>query len=647
MPGENLIAVLILLPFAVGLLGLAVRDEKVRRPLVIAASLALMAASVALLFTVLGRGTVTFSPSEAWEMPITILDFAMLAYFLYIGITSRHVLVTALTLGQWVLFPLLKYSVLPAGYEVERVFRVDLLAVVMGLIISVVGSLIVIYALDYMREHEKHLKLSRTRQPVFFLFLIGLLGAMNGLVFANSILWLFFFWEITTLCCYHLIRHDLTSEAQASALRALWMNLVGAVACVLGMILVFRSAGTLALDEISAAGTVGPALLLPLALFCLTGFTKAAQVPWQSWLLGAMVAPTPVSALLHSSTMVKAGVYLVLRLAPSFEGTLLSAAVAVFGAFVFMTTALVAISQRVSKRVLAYSTISNLGLIICCAGINTDLAIAAAIALIIFHAVSKGMLFLAVGAIEQQIESRDIEDMEGLVSRLPLITGAAIVGMITMLFLPFGAVFAKWASMEAAAVPISPWFPLVVTFLAVGSAATLVFWSKWIGRLMSNLIVARKEEKAERRPFFAYGALLVLVSTAVVLSVFIVPLMSLLVMPAGQEMGYGVPFDTSGWQLRTALGTFSPWPLFAAVLVAIVLPALFIRVRRDELQPAYLCGENVAADPVSFRAVADVPVTAATGGVYWQRAFGENQLNNWINGAGILLLAALFAGVMM
>lgn len=647
MPGENLIAALILLPFAVGLLGLAARDERMRRPLVIAASLALTAASVALLFTVLGRGTVTFSPSTAWEVPVTILDFAMLAYFLYIGITSRHVLVTVLTLGQWVLFPLLKYSVLPAGYEVERVFRVDLLAVIMALIISIVGSLIVIYALDYMREHEKHLKLGRTRQPVFFLFLIGLLGAMNGLVFANSILWLFFFWEITTLCCYHLIRHDLTAEAQASALRALWMNLVGAFACVLGMILLFRSAGTLALDEISAAGTVGPALLLPLALFCLTGFTKAAQVPWQSWLLGAMVAPTPVSALLHSSTMVKAGVYLVLRLAPSFEGTLLSAAVAVFGAFVFMTTALVAISQRVSKRVLAYSTISNLGLIICCAGINTDLAIAAAIMLIIFHAISKGMLFLAVGAIEQQIESRDIEDMEGLVSRLPLITGAAIIGMITMLFLPFGAVFAKWAGMEAAAVPISPWFPLVVTFLAIGSAASLVFWSKWIGRLMSNLAVLPRAEMAEHRPFFAYGAVIVLVSAAVVLSIFVVPLLSWLIVPAGQAMGYGVAFDVSGWQVRSALGAFSPWPLFAAVVVAVVLPALFIRVGRGQLQPAYLCGENVAADPLSFRTVADAPATAVTGGTYWERAFGESRLTGWINAAGILLLAALFVGVMM
>lgn len=650
MPGEGLITVLVILPFAVGLLGLAIQGERVRRPVVVIASLAMMVAAVLLLFTVLNRGTITFSPCGGYGTAVTILEFAMLFYFLYIGIKSRHFLVIGLALAQCILFPVLKYLVLPLGFEVRQVFRIDLLSVIMGLIICIVGSLIVIYALDYMREHEKHLGITRTRQPVFFLFLIGLLGAMNGLVFANSLLWLFFFWEMTTLCCYELIRHDLTVEAKAAALRALWMNLLGGVACIGGMILAFQASGTLALDELTSSGAAVPALLLPFALFCLTGFTKAAQVPWQSWLLGAMVAPTPVSALLHSSTMVKAGVYLVLRLAPGYEGTLLSAAVAVFGSFVFMATSLVAISQKVSKRVLAYSTISNLGLIICCAGINTDLAIAAAIAMIIFHAVSKGMLFLAVGAIEQQIGSRDIEDMEGLVSRLPLMTGAAVLGMLTMLFMPFGVVFAKWAGLEAAAVPISPWFPLVVCFLALGSAASLLFWSKWIGRMLSSLPVADSKGPArekERCPFFAYGAVLALLGGALLLSICVVPLISGIITPAGEALGYGVAFETAGWQLRSAFGSFNPWFLFAAVFVALCIPALFVRVRREELQPAYLCGVNVPADPTVFRAAADRPVPTVTGGTYWETLFGERQLNNWINGAGLLLLAALFLGVVI
>ena len=124
-----------------------------------------------------------------------------------------------------------------------------------------------------------------------------------------------------------------------------------------------------------------------------------------------MVAPTPVSALLHSATMVKAGTYLLLRMAPAFAGTTMSTIVALFGAFTFVGTCMLAVSQSNAKKILAYSTISNLGLIIACVGINTPASMVAATMIIIYHSVSKGLLFMCVGAIEQRIGSRDIEDM--------------------------------------------------------------------------------------------------------------------------------------------------------------------------------------------------------------------------------------------
>ncbi len=648
MPGEVLIAILILLPFATGLVGLAVRDGSVRRPLIIVPLLVLIGASFMLLFSVLDQGPIIFSPSSVWDVLALIGDFALVAYFLYVGYVRKNTLIGGLGLLQLILLTYLRFGVLPAGFAVERAFYVDLLAVIMALVISVVGALIAIYAIDYMRHHEEHLKPAKTRQPVFFLFLIGLLGAMNGLVFANDLLLLFFFWEITTLCCFQLIGHDLTDEARVSAERALWMNMVGGVSFLAGMILCFQATGTLLVDEVLKFGVVGPAVLLPLALFCFTGFTKAAQVPWQSWLLGAMVAPTPVSALLHSSTMVKAGVYLVLRLAPGYEGTQLSVAIAIFGAFVFMVTAMVAISQRVSKRVLAYSTISNLGLIVCCAGINTNLAIAAAILMIIFHAISKGMLFMAVGIIEQQIGSRDIEDMEGLLARLPVISGTAIIGMISMLFMPFGVVVAKWAGIEAAAVPNSPWFSLIVTMLVIGSAASLVFWTKWIGRMMSHFDFGKAAPSpAERRDFLAYGTVTLLIAAVVVLSVFIGPLVAQLINPAEVGMGYKEAFDTVGSSLKSGFGLLMPLPLFLSVIVALVVPLLLIKVRREEFRPVYLCGANVESDAAAFSSVAEAVVPAATGGLYWEKAFGEKALNTWINVAGVVLLALLFAGVIM
>jgi ech hydrogenase subunit A len=340
--------------------------------------------------------------------------------------------------------------------------------------------------------------------------------------------------------------------------------------------------------------------------------------------------------------MVKAGVYLVLRLAPAYAGTTLSVMVALFGGLVFVVTSILAVSQPVSKRVLAYSTVANLGLIICCAGINTDLAMAAALALIVFHAVSKGALFMAVGMAEQQIGSRDIEDMEGLGFRTPLLASAMVVGMFSMLFLPFGVAFSKWAAIEAAGTE-GGWFIAVTAFLAVGSAATLVFWAKWVGRLTTQV----KGEAREEKPFFAYAGTIGLVGTAVGLSILIAPLMQWLILPAQAGMGYGRPFDLTGWNLFTAVGSFTPWVLFIAVGLAVLLPALLVKgPAGTETAPAYLCGVNVDGDR-RFRSVADSPVPLAVGGTYWTTLFGEQKLTPVFNWAALVCLGALFVGVIV
>ena len=198
---------------------------------------------------------------------------------------------------------------------------------------------------------------------------------------------------------------------------------------------------------------------------------KAAQMPFQNWLLGAMVAPTPVSALLHSSTMVKAGVYLVIRLAPAFN-PVLGMIVAVCGAFTFFAASVLAISQTTGKRVLAYSTIANLGLIIACAGLRTELAIAAAMLLIIFHAISKGLLFMCAGTIEHQIWSREIEDMEGLAEHLTT-------------FITIRNAFYVLAALVCSSVSGWHWRLFMQfrwqRFSLSWPAATMVFWAKWLG----------------------------------------------------------------------------------------------------------------------------------------------------------------------
>ena len=292
-----------------------VRSSAVRKLTVLATSVVLTLASVGLL----SQGT--FEPIAVGsflgissDFLITVLDFALLGVIFFYGFKHKSVLIQGFTLAQAAL--LAWFEVFMVNHEAVPALVGDQLSLIMVLVISIVGSLICVFAIPYMDEHEDHLHLTKSRQPRFFFFLVLFLGAMNGLVLSNNILWMYFFFEVTTLCSFMLIGHDATEIATKNAVRALWMNALGGLAFVLGMMLVYMQANTLDISVILAAGPQGALMVTGIGFLCLAGFTKAAQVPFQSWLLGAMVAPTPVSALLHSSTMVKAGVFVVLRFAP-------------------------------------------------------------------------------------------------------------------------------------------------------------------------------------------------------------------------------------------------------------------------------------------------------------------------------------------
>lgn len=448
-----MLAVAILLPLVAAVLVFLVREYRLRGLIVIVTAVALIVNSI--YFLKLGLPTEFTPENPMWGTIITVLDYAILLFYIYAGLSLRNWLVLIFALTQIIPLAWWEFSA-GASHALETItpaFMIDHLSVVMILIISIIGSLICVYAIRYMKDHEDHKKLDKSRQSRFLFWLVMFLGAMNGLVLADNLMWLYFFWEVTTLACFQLIAHDLTKEAINNGARALWMNSIGGTAMVAGMIYIFFNNGQtveyLTLSSIIQSGGTEAFLLLPVALMCFTGMIKAAQMPFQNWLLGAMVAPTPVSALLHSSTMVKAGVYLVLRLAPAFN-PVLGTIVAICGAFTFFAASVLAISQTTGKRVLAYSTIANLGLIIACAGINTELSIAAGILLIIFHAVSKGLLFMCAGTIEHQIWSREIEDMEGLAEKAPLTTFITISGMLSMFLPPFGMLLGKWVALEAA-----------------------------------------------------------------------------------------------------------------------------------------------------------------------------------------------------
>jgi ech hydrogenase subunit A len=652
-----LLGLSILLPIASGVLSLAIKNYKTRAVLVFMTALVLVLSAV-LFFTGLTL-PIQYTPSNlaVWETIITIINFGIMIFFIVMSVTdivrrgaSKHnILPIILTLTAGIPLAIFEFG-MAKGAEVEPSFYIDHLSLVLLLVISVVGSLICIYALKYMRDHEEHRQhsgeLKGTTSPRFFFFLIAFLGVMNGLIFSNNLLWMAFFWEVTTLCCWGLIRHDRTDLAKTNALRALWMCLIGSTAISIAIILFWNSSiNSISLLDIVKSHNLlnNPALYLPLAFLVLAAFTKSAQVPFQGWLLGAMVAPTPVSALLHSSTMVNAGVYLLLRLAPAYQGTALSTFIAIFGGMVFMVTSLIAISQSNAKKVLAYSTIANLGLIVLLAGINTPLSIACGIMLLIFHSVSKALLFLATGTIEHFIWSRDIEDMEGLYNKMPVLSGITIAGILSMIAAPFGVIIAKWGGFEATS-GMSSWSALVLVMLVIGSSATTVFWAKWSGRLLCHTPDTAIVRRGKIVPLY-HGVLIALIGLASIFSLFVIPMFNNLISPGLSEAGYDITqaFTTNGWALKTSVGIIAAWPLFIIMSMAVLLPAYLIKIKPGQTHTAYMSGENVEVGTDKFTSVGDTQVDLKTGGMYLESVFGENRINKVIMPLGIVLLVVLFA----
>lgn len=526
------------------------------------------------------------------ENIILIFEALIIVFLYYVSIKHKKPAIFILTVVQTVLSI---YTVFFAKKSTAGAFNIDKLSLVMALIVNIVGSLIVMFANEYMDEYEKHRGM-KSKQKLFYAVICIFLSAMNGLVFSDTMSWIYFFWEITTLASFILISYNGDEEAYKSGFRALFLNLIGGVAFSLGIIIFKESAGIETLRQIIAAK--GAIYALPVVLLCIAGFAKSAQFPFQSWLLGAMVAPTPVSALLHSSTMVNAGVYLIIKLASAYANTTVGVIIALYGGFSFLICSAIAISQRNAKRVLAYSTIANLGLIISSAGMGTSLAISAAIMLLIFHAVSKALLFLCTGQTEHVIGSRDIEEMTGLINKAPKIAMLAALGMLSMIIPPFGVLITKWISIEASASN-----PIVTIFLVLGSACTTVYYVKWLGTILAHPVNDLKPRiqlsTTTKFPLLFLGAVIV------VSSIFITKIYNFFVSTEVTGILHkGSQLVAENGKVSSPIGSFND-AIILAVVAATILLVLLVKkiVLRPNIKKVYMCGENSSEsnDDLKFR----------------------------------------------
>ena len=557
-----------------------VRSRKARAAVVYAAAAGMMALAAVLLAAWLsaGKQTLFLAPESIYtnylDLAMLAGEFVLMGLIIALSIRHRKYPVILLSAGQTLL---VAWSEIFYPVEKTTHMRVDGLAMLLCIIAAFVGGFICIYAVGYMKAYHEHHKEYKDRSGFFFSMLFLFLAAMFGLVLSENLVWMYFFWEVTSVVSFLLIGYTRTEEAVHNSFRALWMNLLGGFGFAIAIVYSAATSGTVQLTDVVMSGAAIPVVLLAFA-----ALTKSAQMPFSSWLLGAMVAPTPSSALLHSATMVKAGVYLLIRLAPALAGTLGGMMVAFIGGFTFIVASMMAIAQNDGKKVLAFSTISNLGLIVACAGIGVEETVWAAVLLMIFHSVAKSMLFQAVGSIENGLGTRDIEAMHGLLLRLPRLTYIMGIGIAGMYLAPFGMLISKWVALKSF---VDADNYLLVLFLAYGSATTMLYWTKWLSKLIS--LHHTKEPVTDRTHRDQYLSMFVHAGATLLLCLVFPWVSSRIVDPIVRTL-FGASHEVLSMNVLTTMAI-----MLVSVLFVPTLMFILTRTTHRDYVPIYMGGANV------------------------------------------------------
>lgn len=360
--------------------------------------------------------------------------------------------------------------------------KLDGLSLLFSLLITGIGALVYFYASYYLKDHPY---LNR-----FYCYLTLFMGAMLGLVLSDNMISVFMFWELTSITSFFLIGFNNEDEAsRKSAFSALTITGLGGFLLLAGFILIGNIAGNYSINELLTSSEVlQNNALFPLILLFIFGgaFTKSAQFPFHYWLPGAMQAPTPISAYLHSATMVKAGVYILARFSPVLaDGFLWNNTLMIVGGITMLYGAFHSILRTDMKGILAYSTISALGIIVFLLGVGNQYALYAAVAFILVHALYKATLFLVTGVVDHATQTRNIAQLSGLKKVMPWVAGAALV-----------------AALSSAGVPLT--FGFISKDLIYESTLHLPNWA-WgitIIAVLTNILLACSGFMAGIKPFF-------------------------------------------------------------------------------------------------------------------------------------------------
>lgn len=358
------------------------------------------------------------------------------------------------------------YAWVPS-FDLRFSWLIDGLSLTFALLITGIGTLIVLYAGGYLKGHPD--------QGRFFSFIFLFMGAMLGLVVSDSLLMLFIFWELTSITSFLLIGFDHErSASRRAALQALVVTGGGGLLLLAGLLLIWSTTNATDLSTLLQSGDLLRAnpYYLPILILILGGaFTKSAQFPFHFWLPNAMEAPTPVSAYLHSATMVKAGVYLLMRLNPAMGGTWAwETLLPLFGGVTLVVGTLLAIRQTDLKLKLAYTTVSSLGLLVLLTGFGSPYAVEAAALYLVAHSLFKGALFMVAGIIDHETGTRDVTRLRGLRRAMPLTFVTAVAAATSMGGLPPFFGFLAKEEIYAALAHGDPWSIIFTLVALIGNA---------------------------------------------------------------------------------------------------------------------------------------------------------------------------------
>ncbi|MFL5391413.1 MAG: monovalent cation/H+ antiporter subunit A [Myxococcales bacterium] len=468
----------------------------------------------------------------------------------------------------------------------DLVLRLDGLSWLFCVVVLGIGALVVLYARYYLSPTDP--------VPRFYAFLLAFITAMLGVVLSGNVLQLALFWELTSLFSFLLIGYwHHRKDAQRGARMSLAVTATGGLCLLAGVLVLGAVAGSYDLDAIlESASRVKASPLYPLAL-CLIlagAFTKSAQFPFQFWLPNAMAAPTPVSAYLHSATLVKLGVFLLARLWPVLSGTdLWFWLVASVGLLTLLLGAWLALFQRDLKGVLAYSTISHLGLIVLLLGLNSPLAAVAAVFHAVNHATFKASLFMAVGIIDHETGTRDIRRLSGLYRLMPITGTLALVATAAMAgvpllngFLSKEMFFAETLSLEGS--PFAVWtLPILATLAGAGSVA---YSLRFAVEVFFGPSTARDTPREpEEPPKWMRVPVEVLVLLCLVVGIFPAASVGPLLAAASRQVIGG---ELPAYSLKLWHG-FTP-ELLMSTLALLAGVVLYLAVRRREMSASPLGG---------------------------------------------------------